>query len=326
MRYKGFARATRAVRSIIILTTLLALALPFAASPSAVRTASAKIDIPAYNGWVTDQTGTLNATEIQTLGIKLEQFKRETSNEIAVLLVPTVEPYTIEEYSIAVARDWGVGRKGINNGVLFIIAINDRQMRFEIGTGLEGAIPDITAKQIIDDIARPHFRNGDFFIGIDESLTAIMQAAKGEYNTPVQVADTTTNGNSGDFMYILVLYAVSVSVIQMVVTYMRNTKSWWQGGVLGGIIGGVMALIFFGTAIIGIAIFVAIFGGLGALFDWYLSKDAGKPGAKNKSHSAFWLFFNGGRDNDRWGGGSSGGGFSGFSGGGFSGGGSSGSW
>lgn len=318
-------RVARAIRSIIVTTILLALALPSVAL--APHTAAAAIDIPAYNGWVTDQTGTLNTADIQKLGTKLEQFKRETSNEIAVLIVPTVEPYTIEEYGIAVARNWGVGRKGINNGVLFVIAINDRQMRFEIGTGLEGAIPDITAKQIIDDIARPNFRNGDFFTGIDESLTAIMQAAKGEYNTPINVADKGTEKNSDNPAYILFLYVIVVSVIQGIVTYMRSTKSWWQGGVLGGIIGGVMALIFFGTAIIAIAIFVAIFGGLGALFDWYLSKDAGKPGTgKNKSHSPFWFFFNGGRGDDDGRGGSSGGGFSGFSGGGFSGGGSSGSW
>jgi uncharacterized protein len=133
---------------------------------------------------VTDLTGTLTADQIGALEAKLVAYDDSTSNQIAVVIIPTTGDYDISDFSFALGRQWGVGNKKNNNGVVVLVAKNDRKVFIAPGYGLEGAIPDITAKQIVDNIIVPNFKGNDFYGGLDQGTDALMEAARGEYKAP----------------------------------------------------------------------------------------------------------------------------------------------
>lgn len=263
--------------------------------------------------YVSDYANVLTAEQLQALTDKVLTFKQETSNEIAVLIVPTTEPETIEEYSIHVTDKWKVGKTGKDNGVLFTVAVNDRTMRLEIGRGLEGAIPDISTVKILNIYARPKFKENNYYQGINDALDVIMSAAKGEFNTAEIVDTETSSENDGLFTF---LFYGAVMVFGLFAKYMASTKSWWLGGVVGA--GGafsVSLLLAFGLFS---AFFLAIvFGFFGLIIDYIVSKSYQKKGG---SGGGWWW---GGGSGGGWG---SGGGGSSFGGGSFSGGGGSSSW
>ena len=113
--------------------------------------------VPPLAARVTDVTGTLSAQERQVLDAKLADWEARTTNQLAVLIVPTTKPETIEEYSLRVAEAWKIGQKGKDNGAVFVIAKNDKQMRIEVGYGLEGELTDVAARRIIGDTVAPLF-------------------------------------------------------------------------------------------------------------------------------------------------------------------------
>ena len=134
---------------------------------------------------VSDFSGnTLTEDQKQTLEHKLLAFNDSTSNEIAVVIVPTIKENDIDDYSVKLFRAWGIGTKKNNNGVLLLIVNDVRKLRITTGYGLEGALPDITCKEIIDEIIVPQFKGNDYYRGIDEGTDAIIQAAKGVYTSP----------------------------------------------------------------------------------------------------------------------------------------------
>src|SRR5574340_907947 len=128
--------------------------------------AVADVAVPPLKSRVTDLTGTLSANEAVQLEQKLAAFEEKKGSQIAVLIVPTTQPETIEQYAIRVAEAWKLGRKGVDDGVLLLIAKNDRTLRIEVGYGLEGVLPDAIAKRIIDELIVPAFRQGDFAAGL----------------------------------------------------------------------------------------------------------------------------------------------------------------
>ncbi|NWF55903.1 MAG: YgcG family protein [Syntrophaceae bacterium] len=132
-------------------------------------------------GRVTDRTGTLTRDQIQALEKKLSAFEKETTNQIAVLMIPSLEGDSLEEFSIRLAEKWKIGQKGRNNGVILLIVKNDRKLRIEVGYGLEGALPDALAGTIIRNEIAPRFKEGQFFQGIETGVNAIISATKGEY-------------------------------------------------------------------------------------------------------------------------------------------------
>src|SRR5580700_8824904 len=136
--------------------------------------ASADVAVPPLSGRVVDQTGTLSSDDIDALTQTLKDLEQRKGSQVAVLIVPTTQPETIEQYSIRVAEAWKIGRKKIDDGALLVVAKNDRKLRIEVGYGLEGALNDITAKRIIDEIITPKFRSGDFAGGISAGLTRII--------------------------------------------------------------------------------------------------------------------------------------------------------
>jgi len=144
-----FAPSVRQVRLLVLCLTFVISCL---SSPL-----QAEVPVPALTGRVVDLTGTLTADQKTALEAKLAAFEAEKGAQIAVLLVPTTQPEAIEQYSIRVVEAWKLGRKGVDDGVLLLIAKNDRKMRIEVGYGLEGVLPDAVAKRIISEVITPFF-------------------------------------------------------------------------------------------------------------------------------------------------------------------------
>ena len=142
--------------------------------------AFADVAVPPLVGRVVDQTATLSGGEIDGLQQTIRSFEASKGSQIAVLIVPTTSPETIEQYSIRVAEAWKIGRKKIDDGVLLVVAKDDRKLRIEVGYGLEGALTDAASKRIIDEVITPNFRRGDFAGGIAQGVSSMMRIIDGE--------------------------------------------------------------------------------------------------------------------------------------------------
>lgn len=142
--------------------------------------AQAEVAVPPLTHRITDLTATLDAQQTQTLEARLAEFEAKKGAQIAVLIVPTTQPEAIEQYGIRVVEAWKLGRKGVDDGALLLVAKDDRTLRIEVGYGLEGALNDATAHRIVDEIIVPRFKRGDFYAGIDSGTAAMMQVINGE--------------------------------------------------------------------------------------------------------------------------------------------------
>ncbi|PMS18345.1 hypothetical protein C0Z18_17360 [Trinickia dabaoshanensis] len=147
-------------------------------------TAGAQVLVPPLTARVTDETGTLTPEQKSALEQTLAQFERRKGTQIAVLIVPTTQPETIEQYSLRVVEQWKLGRRAIDDGALLIVAKNDRTLRIEVGYGLEGALNDAVSSRIIREIIVPRFREGDFYGGIAEGVNRMIGVADGEALPP----------------------------------------------------------------------------------------------------------------------------------------------
>ena len=157
---------------------------------------------------VNDFTNTLTSDQQAALEHKLVAFDDSTSTQIAVIIIESLEGADISDLALKIGRGWGIGGKEYNNGVVFLIAKGDRKMNISTGYGVEGALPDITAKHIIDDVVKPNFKGNDYYRGIDEGTNAIIKAVKGEYQTPRKKA----KGNGSILilvMIVIILVALS---------------------------------------------------------------------------------------------------------------------
>lgn len=139
------------------------------------------LEVPKLNRRVTDLAGILSPSEEARLEENLMVFENETSNQIAVLIINSLDGESIEQYSIQVVDQWQLGTAQKDNGVLLLIAVQDRQVRIEVGYGLEGVLTDLISFQIIRNVIAPQFRNGNYYAGIDQGLRAIMMTTKNEY-------------------------------------------------------------------------------------------------------------------------------------------------
>src|SRR5258708_36325254 len=161
--------AMNAVRAV-----LLARSLVWRLAPSA------GVAVPQLTGPVVDQTDTLHDGDIALLSVKLKDLEKRKGSQIAVLIVPTTAPETIEQYSIRVAEAWKIGRKKIDDGALLVVAKDDHHLRIEVGYGLEGSPTDVTAHRIIDEVITPKFKAGDFAGGISAGIDRIIKVIDGE--------------------------------------------------------------------------------------------------------------------------------------------------
>jgi uncharacterized protein len=263
------------------------------------------------SGFVNDFAGMMSESEITSLESKISAFEEETSNEISVVTISSLEEDYIENFAVRLFEEWGIGKKDKNNGVLILVAKEDREMRIEVGYGLEGALTDSQSFWIIEKVMKPEFREEKYYNGIDGAVDNIIKAVRGEY-VPSETSSGSGSVNYGDLFYFVifgVLWLVSI---------LGRSKSWWAGGVVGGIIGIIIGIIkgflFFG--LIAIAVLIPF----GLFFDFVVSKSYQK--GKAKGHIPWWI--GGGRGGS--GGGFGGGGFGGFGGGMSGGGGASGRW
>jgi uncharacterized protein len=143
---------------------------------------------PTPQRLVNDFANILTQDQIDALERKLVAYDDSTSNQVAIVILPTItangDEYPIEDVALKILRDWGVGNQKNNNGIVLLAAMEEHKLRIEVGYGLEGAIPDITAKTIIENDLRPNFRNQDYYRGFDAAINSIMEAARGEYKAP----------------------------------------------------------------------------------------------------------------------------------------------
>lgn len=184
--------------------------LPMVCLFSAVAVAAAEDAIPVFDRRVIDLTGTLSASQTGELEGVLAQYEHEKGSQIAVLIVGTTEPDSLEEYSLKAAERWKGGRKGIDDGVLLLVVKNDRRVRIEVGYGLEGALPDAICKRIISDIMVPEFREQRFFLGIQKGLDAVIGSIKGE-PLPVPKSGILENASGAGFFIVLVMIVLAAS-------------------------------------------------------------------------------------------------------------------
>jgi len=261
---------------------------------------------PALTGRVVDETQTLTAGQLQSLEAKLQAFEQRKGSQIAVLIAGTTFPEPIESYSIRVAEAWKIGRKGVNDGILVIVAKSDRVMRLEVGYGLEGAIPDAVAKRLVDEVFIPGFREGNFYEGLDTGIDRLIKVIDGE---PLPEASQSQAGKGSPR-----------SIESYFVVFLVATLAF--GGLLRRVLGRLPAALVVGTAIGFLAwliiapVVVALLTGIVAFVVTLFG--GGMPGRLG----------GGGFGGGGFGGGGFGGGGGGFSGGGggFGGGGASGRW
>ena len=158
---------------------------------------------------VNDFTNTLTTDQVQALEAKLVKLDDSTSTQIAVVIVPSVNGTTIADYNVGLLRKWGVGTKN-NNGIILLIAKNDRTLDITVGYGLEGALTDATSKSIIDDIIVPNFKGNDYYRGIDMGTDAIMQAVKGKYSSPRTKTNSSGKGGNSIIFFIIIIIIISL--------------------------------------------------------------------------------------------------------------------
>lgn len=159
------------------------------------------------NTLVNDYTQTLSAAQIAKLEQKLVAFDDSTSSQIAVAIVKTVGDYDINEYALELGRKWGVGGKEKNNGVILVVAIGDRKLSIQTGYGLEGALPDIYTKRIIENDIKPFFKEGDYYSGIDNGTNSIISLIKGEYKV-AKKAKSNDNKSGAGFIVLLIIIVI----------------------------------------------------------------------------------------------------------------------
>lgn len=224
--------------------------------------AADEVAVPPLQQRVTDLTQTLSTEQQAALEAKLAQFEQQKGSQIAILLVPTTQPEAIEQYSIRVVEAWKLGRKGVDDGVLILVAKEDRKMRIEVGYGLEGIVPDSIASQIIREGMQSRFKQGDFYGGLDAAVGMLMARISGEpLPEPKSQADS---GDWGDLVPMLLFGGLLVGGL------LRAIFGSFLGGVVnGGLVGAAVWLLGGGLLIAAVIAFIAFLltmsGGLGGL-------------------------------------------------------------
>ena len=294
-------------------TSILALLLCWAFA------AWADVAVPPLTGRVVDQTGTLSAGDVAALTQTLRGLELRKGSQIAVLIVPTTAPETIEQYSIRVAEAWKIGRKKVDDGALLVVAKNDRKLRIEVGYGLEGALNDVTSKRIIDEIITPKFKSGDFAGGISAGVERIIGVIDGE-PLPAPPPRPQRQGDNSDLTQFLnPLNPFTIIIVLVLGGVFRSVFGRLFGSIATGGLIGIVAWFIFGSLILS-----GIAGVIASIFTMFsdsitAATPRGRGGRSGGSSSSSWGGSSGGTSS------SDSGGFSG-GGGSFGGGGASGSW
>jgi uncharacterized protein len=273
--------------------------------------ALADIAVPPLTGRVVDQTGTLSSGDITSLTQTLKDFEAKKGSQIAVLIVPTTAPETIEQYSIRVAEAWKIGRKKIDDGAILVVAKDDRKLRIEVGYGLEGALNDVTARRIIDEIITPKFKNGDFAGGISAGVDRIIGIVDGE---PLPAPEPRPSFGGGQDRLDILFNPLIIFGVFVVGAVLRTVLGRLIGSVATGGVVGLLA--WFTVGSLAFSIISAVIAFAFAMFAESMASSNGRSGGWSGGGGSF-----SGSSSS-----SDSGGFSGGGGGSFGGGGASGSW
>lgn len=309
------------MRNLFVLLFLFSISLP----------AFSQLEVPELWGVrVHDEAKVLSAQTIQQLEAQLKVHEDSTSNQIAILIITSLQGEAIEDYALRVAEKWQLGQKGKDNGVLVLIAIDDHKMRIEVGYGLEGVLPDAICSQIIRNEMAPNFRRGDYDAGVVAAVNAIVSAIGGEYEAEEGGGGAKPmTGKDKALVGLFILGILGMFTYSGLVT--QGAAGWVLyvflipfyaifPGVVFGLNGGLGIL---GSYVVGYPILKIIFNKMGWTKKFTNRGGGSSSGGTGWSSGSGWYGGGfGGGGGSSWGGG---GGFSG-GGGGFGGGGSSGSW
>ena len=220
-----------------------------------------EVAVPPLAARVTDLAGALTAAQQAALESRLQAFEALKGSQVAVLIVPTTQPETIEQYSIRVVEKWKLGRKKVDDGVLLLVAKNDRKLRIEVGYGLEGVLPDVIARRIIAEDIAPHLKQGDFYGGIEVGVNRILAVIKGEALPAPPAQQRQTNGGASlesYFPFLLFGALIGAAILRRVLGTFPGALA--NGGLIGlavFLLGGGMIF----TLLLGVMAFVFALGG-----------------------------------------------------------------
>ncbi|HEX9148444.1 MAG TPA: TPM domain-containing protein [Thermoanaerobaculia bacterium] len=230
----------------------IVVALLFAAAAAASAFAQKSIEEqlpPKPDRYVTDRAGVLPSDRADALNRKLEQFERDTSNQVLVWIDRKVpENFVLEDFTVRAYQKWRVGQAKEDNGAVLFVFVDDRKLRIEVGYGLEGVLPDITAKRIIEDEIVPRFRGGDYPAGIEAGVNAMIAATKGEYKGSGKTVDERSRRGTGFpiqgcasalfFLFIFVILPMLARRNRRLWRTYGGSGWWTGGGGFGGFGGG----------------------------------------------------------------------------------------
>ena len=286
----------------------------------AFASAQGLVPVPALSARVIDQTATLDAASLNALEAKLAAFEQSSGSQVVVLMVPTTTPEDIADFTQRVGDAWKIGRADVGDGALFVIAKDDRRLRIATTKTLEGAIPDLMARRILDGAVTPAFRRGDYAGGINAGVDQMLARIRGEELPLPNASAAQRAASSSDFEWMdaLIFLVFAVPMLSGLLRGMFGNK---LGTVLTGVGAGALAWVL--TAVVWVAIGAGLLGMLAALFMQFLPA-APVSGSGRGGRGGGWG--GGGFGGGGFGGGRGGGGFSSGGGGNFGGGGASGGW
>ena len=279
-------------------------------------TAAQALEVPALRGRVNDLAGILTPGQIAALDSKLRSFEASDSTQIVILIIPDLEGESLEDYSIRVAEAWRIGQKGLDNGAILLVSLRDRALRIEVGYGLEEKLTDVRSSQIIRNDIIPHFRQGDYYGGIDAGVDGMIQSVRGLYQGRPRSVRQPRGGSGGLLNWIIILL--------FPLMWLLSATGKWGGAILGAGAGMLLPYSLISHNLL-LVLAGGVIGGLVGIFMGALVQAAGRSGGRGSGGPFYWGGGGGWGGGGFGGGGFGGGGFSG-GGGGFGGGGSSGRW
>ena len=271
------------------------------------------VDYPHNTGFVTDAAQILSGEEKADLENELRNYESKTGTEIAILIVKNTGDKPAPDYAIEIANSWGIGKKGVDNGALLLVAMETHKIFMAVGRQLEGALTDSQAADVCRNVISPRFKEGRYYAGLKEGILATERTIAGEKFTDKRTANKGQKGNDfATFSYLLFLF---VGLVSWLASILGRSKEIWPGGASGAVIGALLAW-FVSSSVITILAIGVVSGLVGLAFDWIVSSNY-KSFTKGGPTPPWWM-----------GGGSSFGGSSsgGFGGGSFSGGGGGSDW
>ncbi len=258
-------------------------------------------------GFVSDFANILDSSTKQKLETDLQNLNNIKTVEIAVVTVPDLGDENIESYAVKLFEEWGIGKKSVDNGILLLVAPKEREVRIEVGYGVESVVTDLLSNQIIQKVIIPEFKTGNYGLGITKGVDALSQIINNTGDTSFVAEQSNFSFNGKYFEFFAFIFFLFISIFSRI---LGKSKSWWMGGIIGAGIGLIIS-IFVGFIYFGL-VAIIVLTLLGLLFDFIVSKGGPHAGG----------FWGGGG----FGGGHGGGGFGGFGGGFSGGGGASGRW